>query len=57
MDSSRVYEEFFTGGKIWKSMNSTFITLVPKKDKSRKVYDFQAISLVTSIYKIFYLFF
>lgn len=33
-------------------MNSNFITLVPKKDRSVKVGDFHPISLVTSVYKI-----
>lgn len=33
-------------------LNSTFIVLVPKKDRSFKLKDFRPISLLTSIYKI-----
>lgn len=33
-------------------MNATFITLIPKTDKSRKVPDYHAKSLVRSVYKI-----
>ena len=33
-------------------MNSTFISLIPKKDRSIKVKDFRPISLVSSVYKI-----
>lgn len=33
-------------------MNSTFISLVPKKDRSVKIKDFHSISLVSSFYKI-----
>lgn len=32
--------------------NSTFITLVPKKDWSTKVKDLKPVSLTTSVYKI-----
>lgn len=34
------------------SMNSSFITLEPKKDKSVMIKDFGPISFVTSVYKL-----
>ena len=42
---------FFANG-IARSVNSTIITLVSKKDCSIKVKDCKPISLVTSLYKI-----
>ena len=47
-----MFNEFYYNGKINTSMNSTFITLVPKKNRSIKVRDFRPISLVSSIYKV-----
>lgn len=47
-----VFEEFYHNGVIGKSMNSNFITLVPKKDRSIKARDFRPIGLVTSVHKI-----
>lgn len=51
-DLLKVFAEFFVNGKVGTSMNSTFISLVPKKDRSVKVKDFRPISLVSSVYKI-----
>lgn len=48
----KVFEEFFETGIVGKSTNSAFITLVPKKERSKKARDFRPISLVTSLYKI-----
>ena len=51
-DLLKVFNEFYYNGKINTSMNSTFITLVPKKNRSIKVRDFRPISLVSSVYKV-----
>lgn len=50
-------KEFFENGVMGKSINSTFISLVPKKDRSKKVRDSQSISLVIRVCKIVSLFF
>ena len=47
-----MFIEFFLNGKIGICMNSTFIFLIAKKERSIKVKDFCPISLVTSVYKI-----
>ena len=52
VDLMKVFEEFHRNGKIGANINSTSITLVPKKDRSVRV-DYRPISLVTSLYKIF----
>lgn len=52
MDLLEVFKEFHLNGVVGKSMNSTFISLVPKKDNSIKVGDFRPLSLVTSAFKI-----
>ena len=49
-DLHRVFAEFYLKGKIRICINSTFISLVPKKDRSIKVKDFCPISLVSSVY-------
>lgn len=51
-DLRRVFEEFYNYGVIGKSMNSNFISLIPKKEKCTTVGDFRPISLSTSVYKI-----
>lgn len=52
-DLLKVFEEFFENGFVVKSMSSTFITLVPKKDRfKKKRRDFRPISMVTSLNKI-----
>lgn len=51
-DLMKVFKEFFGNGKVGKSMNLTFITLIPKKDRSVNIKDYIPISLVTSVYKI-----
>lgn len=47
-----MFPDFFLIGKIEVSMNSTFISLVPKKDRLVRVNDFRPIGLVFSVYKI-----
>ena len=41
-----------TSGYIPSSLNSTFITLIPKKDKPRTFADFRPISLCNLLYKL-----
>ena len=43
---------FFAKGQFEKSLNATFITLIPKKNLGTKVKDFRPISLVGGFYKI-----
>lgn len=51
-DLLSVFKLFFHTGVVCKSMNSNFITLIPKKERSAKVKDFRPISLTLSVYKI-----
>ena len=48
----KVFEEFFQHCKFEKSLNATFIALIPKKNDATNIRDFQPISLVGSVYKI-----
>ncbi|CAL5344867.1 unnamed protein product [Camellia sinensis] len=45
-------KEFHTHGKLVRGINSSFITLVPKKENAGGLEDFRPISLVGSLYKI-----
>ncbi|CAL5438187.1 unnamed protein product [Camellia sinensis] len=45
-------KEFQTNGKLVKGINSSFITLIPKKENPIGLSDYRPISLVSSIYKI-----
>ena len=47
-----VFEEFFQHCKFEKSLNATFIALIPKKNDATNIRDFRPISLVGSMYKI-----
>ena len=51
-DVLAVFEEFFQHCKFEKSLNATFIDLIPKKNDATNIRDFQPISLVGSVYKI-----
>ncbi|KAA3478413.1 LINE-1 reverse transcriptase isogeny [Gossypium australe] len=44
--------EFFIIGKLEKSINSSFITLIPKVENPIDISDFRPICLVSSLYKI-----
>ena len=46
------FQEFYEHGQFEKSMNATFISLIPKKPSAMEVKDFRPISLVGSVYKI-----
>ena len=41
-----VFHHFFAKGQFEKSLNATFITLIPKKNEAIEVKDFRPISLV-----------
>ena len=47
-----VFEEFYQHSKFEKSLNATFIALIPKKNGASNIRDFRPISLVGSVYKI-----
>ena len=51
-DVIAVFEEFFQHSKFEKSLNATFIALIPKKNGASNIRDFRSISLVGSVYKI-----
>ena len=47
-----IFKDFFVFGKFVKSLNSTFIVMVPKKEGAGDFKDFRPISLVGSLYKL-----
>ena len=47
-----VFHHFFAKGQFEKSLNATFISLIPKKNPAIEVKDFHPISLVGGVYKI-----
>ena len=47
-----VFKDFFIYGKFVKSLNSTFIVIVPKKEGADDFKDFRPVSLVGSLYKL-----
>ena len=51
-DVLAIFEEFFQHCKFEKSLNATFIVLIPKKNDAFNIRDFRHISLVGSVYKI-----
>ena len=51
-DVLAIFEEFFHHCKFEKSLNATFIALIPKKNGASNISDFRPISLVGSMYKI-----
>ena len=44
--------EFHENGKLVSGLNSSFITLIPKKENPSDLGDYRPISLVNSVYKI-----
>ena len=51
-DVLAVFEEFYQHCKFEKSLNATFIALIPKKNDASNIRDFRPINLVGSLYKI-----
>ena len=51
-DVLAVFEEFYQYSRFEKSLNVTFIALIPKKNGASNIRDFRLISLVGSVYKI-----
>jgi hypothetical protein len=51
-DITAVLKEFQTSGKFEKSLNATFVSLIPKKAGAVDIKDFRPISLVGGMYKI-----
>lgn len=51
-DLMRMFDEFFHRGEMCKSMRSTFIALVPKKEDARGLGDYRPINLVSSLHKV-----
>ena len=47
-----VFHHFHVTGQFEKSLNATFIALIPKKAAAVEVKDFRPISLVGGVYKI-----
>ena len=47
-----MFAEFFSSGKFMASLNTTFISLIPKKADTVNIKDFQPINLVGCIYKL-----
>ena len=52
MDITRAVLSCLNSGSIQKSINHTFIALIPKVNNPERVYDFRTISLCNVIYKI-----
>ena len=46
------FKEFHDNNKFVKSLNSTFLVLIPKKETAEDIMDYRLISLVGSLYKI-----
>ena len=51
-DILQVFHEFHSNARFEKSLNATFLVLIPKKVGSRDVRDYRPISLVNGMYKI-----
>jgi hypothetical protein len=51
-DVMAVFSEFYQRRKLVKSLNVTFVSLIPKKVDAVEIKDFQPISLVGGMYKI-----
>jgi tripartite-type tricarboxylate transporter receptor subunit TctC len=51
-DLMGVFQDFHTHSKFVKSINATFLALIPKKFGAVDLKDFRPISLVSGVYKI-----
>ena len=50
-ETMNMFKDFHNTGRFVKSLNTTFIVLIPKKGEAEDLKDFKPISLVGSIYK------
>lgn len=51
-DLMQVFHQFHDHGTFEKSINATFIALIPKKPGAMEMKDFRPISLISGVYKI-----
>ena len=51
-DVMRMFKEFHESGKFVKSLNNSFIVMIPKKGGAEDLKDFRPIGLVGSLYKL-----
>ena len=51
-DVMRMFKEFHDSGKLVKSINNSFIVMIPKKGGAKDLKDFRPISSMGSIYKL-----
>ena len=51
-DILAMFEEFYHHSKFEKSLNATFIALIPKRNGASNIRNFRPISLGGSVYKI-----
>ncbi|KAL9242128.1 hypothetical protein vseg_016160 [Gypsophila vaccaria] len=51
-DITQAIQDFFETGKLLQQINSTIITLIPKKVRAQTVLDFRPIACCNTIYKI-----
>ena len=47
-----LFKEFYLHGTFQRSLNSTFLLLIPKKEGAEDIRDFRTITLVGSVYKL-----
>ena len=51
-DLMAVFHHFFANGQFEKSLNATFVTLIPKNHAANEIRDFRSISLVGGFIKL-----
>ena len=52
LDVMAVFKQFFDEGVFERSLNSSFIVLIPKKASAEDIWDYRPISLIGSVYKL-----
>lgn len=52
VDMKAVFEKFHDSGRFVKSLNSTFIVLIPKVGGAANIKEFRPVSLIRSVYKL-----
>lgn len=48
----KIFEDFHNTSRFTKSLNSTFLVLIPKNDGATNMKDFWPINLVVSLYNL-----